>query len=133
QPVAELDRAVDPEAAVGDERLVGAARPRRAAQAGAGEPYDTAREDDADVGHQRGPGQDEQGAGTVGHEASHSQENVRAVSTVPTAAQPSRTRTAGQGRAPSRRAVRRPSPSAPEGSHVATTPNPPYVEAGTTT
>ena len=55
-PVAELDRLVHVERAVRRKRLVGAARPGGAAEAGAGEPHRAAGDDDADVGHQARPG-----------------------------------------------------------------------------
>ena len=53
-PVAELDRAVDAHGPVRHERLLGAPRPGRAAEPGAGQPDDPAGHDDQHVDDQRG-------------------------------------------------------------------------------
>ena len=77
-----------------------------------------ARHDYHDVGDQSRPGQRPQPALRA-----HSHENVRAVANVPTAAHPRRTARSRQLTVPSRKASRIASPSAPEGSHWATSPS----------
>ena len=111
----------------GVKRLVGAPRPGRAAEPGAGEPDDAAGDDDADVDHDRRPRPAAQPVvevpQPVTRSVDHSHLKVLAVRTVPSTAQTSSTPRSRQATPPSMNASRIASPSAPDGSHRTTSPS----------
>src|SRR4029078_11685409 len=113
------------------ERLVGAPGPGRAAQAGSGQPDGAAGDVQDGVGDQGRPRERPQPAVEARHDYSHLK--VLAVRTVPITAHTRSTPRSPHAVVPSISASRIASPSAPEGSQVATSPQAPYADGGSTT
>ena len=114
QPVAELDGPVHPELGMGDEGVLGAARPGGAAESGPGQPDQAAGDHNPDVAHQGCDGPPRERPRTPNQARQIHRNAFRATST-PAVSQPSKIRI-GQPSATPEAAARRPSPSAAVGS-----------------